>query len=218
MRVRTGLLRTWTRRLHRREDGMTLVEVIIATSLLGIVSLVFTSTLASIQNAVVSEDVRTQLNDQARLALADIDRQVRSGNLLYNPGTETGTVDPFGVSATGYMFRVYTQVKFNDSDDPRCSLWVIDEQGQLQYRWWPVLDPDSATDWRVVATGIVNRSVGTPAFVLDSTGRTVTVTLRANADYAHDPTATQTFKQSLTGRNTSFGYPNDVCSELPSDM
>ena len=46
----------------------------------------------------------------------------------------------------------------------------------------------------------------------------MTVTIKANADYAHDPTATQTFTASLTGRNTSFGDPNDVCSDLPSDM
>ena len=91
---------------------MTLVEVIIATSLLGIVSLVFTTTLASVQNAVVAQDVRTELNDQSRMALADLDRQVRSGNLLYNPSSETGNIDPFGVAASGYMFRVYTQVKF----------------------------------------------------------------------------------------------------------
>jgi hypothetical protein len=46
----------------------------------------------------------------------------------------------------------------------------------------------------------------------------VTVTIMANADYEHDSSATQTFKEALTGRNTSFGYPNDVCSDLPSDM
>jgi prepilin-type N-terminal cleavage/methylation domain-containing protein len=216
MRSRSPITRV--RRLARRDDGMTLVEVIIATSLLGIVSLVFTTVLASVQNAVVAQDVRTELNDQSRLALADLDRQVRSGNLLYNPSSETGTIDPFGVAASGYMFRVYTQVKFAGTDDPRCSLWAIDDEEQLLYRWWPVLDPDAATDWRVVTDGVVNRSVGTPAFVLDATGRTVTVTIKANADYAHDPTATQTFTESLTGRNTSFGYPSDVCSDLPSDM
>jgi prepilin-type N-terminal cleavage/methylation domain-containing protein len=67
------------------ERGITLVEVLIATAILGIVMLVFTSTLSSMQQAVVAEDVRTRLNDQARLALADLDRQVRSGNLLYDP-------------------------------------------------------------------------------------------------------------------------------------
>jgi prepilin-type N-terminal cleavage/methylation domain-containing protein len=200
------------------ERGITLVEVLIATAILGIVMLVFTSTLSSMQQAVVAEDVRTRLNDQARLALADLDRQVRSGNLLYDPDDESGTVDPFDVAAAGFMFRVYTQTKFNDTDEPRCALWLIDDQQRLLYRYWPVQEPDDATDWRVVAEHIVNREIGAPAFVLDPSGRTITASLQANADIEHDGSATQEFSESLTGRNTSFGYPNNVCADLPSDM
>jgi len=209
------------RRLSRFHDeqGITLVEVVVATAVLGIVMLVFTSTLGSMQQAVVAEDVRNRLNDQARLALGDLDRQVRSGNLLYNPEDE-GTVDINGtpLPAAGYMFRVYTQTKFQASDDPRCALWVVDDQQRLLYRYWPVLDPDAATDWRVVAEHIVNRETGAPAFSLDATGRTLTASIQANADIEADPNATQTFAASLTGRNTSFGYPSNVCEDLPSDM
>jgi len=211
-------------RVHARvrglgdEQGITLVEVVVATAILGIVMLVFTSTLASMQRAVVAEDVRTRLNDQARLALADIDRQVRSGNLLYDPDDEAGTVDPFGVTAAGYMFRVYTQTKYRPSDAPRCALWLIDGEQRLLYRYWPVLDPDQASDWRVVAEHIVNRETNTPAFVLDANGRTITAMIQANANIDADPNATQLFESALTGRNTSFGYPNNVCATLPSDM
>jgi len=200
------------------EQGITLVEVVVATAILGIVMLVFTSTLASMQRAVVAEDVRTRLNDQARLALADIDRQVRSGNLLYDPDDEAGTVDPFGVTAAGYMFRVYTQTKYRPSDAPRCALWLIDDEQRLLYRYWPVLDPDQASEWRVVAEHIVNRETNTPAFVLDANGRTITAMIQANANIDADPNATQLFESALTGRNTSFGYPNNVCATLPSDM
>ena len=211
-------------RVHARvrglgdEQGITLVEVVVATAILGIVMLVFTSTLASMQRAVVAEDVRTRLNDQARLALADIDRQVRSGNLLYDPDDEAGTVDPFGVTAAGYMFRVYTQTKYRPSDAPRCALWLIDDEQRLLYRYWPVLDPDQASEWRVVAEHIVNRETNTPAFVLDANGRTITAMIQANANIDADPNATQLFESALTGRNTSFGYPNNVCATLPSDM
>ena len=202
------------------ERGITLVEVMIATAILGIVMLVFTTTLASMQQAVVAEDVRNRLNDQARLALADLDRQVRSGNLLYDPALETDVVEPFGVDAESFMFRVYTQTKYQETDKPRCALWLIDDDRRLLYRHWPVEDPDDpdASDWRVVAEGVVNRETGTPAFALDPAGRTVTVTIEANADLDHDPTATQSFSASLTGRNTSFGYPSNVCQDLPSDM
>ena len=210
------------RRGHRLrlgdECGITLVEVMVATAILGIVMLVFTSTLASMQQAVVAEDVRARLNDQARLALADLDRQVRSGNLLYDPDDESGTVDPFGVVAAGYMFRVYTQTKFKPTDEPRCAVWLIDDKQRLLYRFWPVQEPDDASDWRVVAEHIVNREIGAPAFALDPSGRTLTATLQANVDLEHDESATQEFSESLTGRNTSFGYPNNVCADLPSDM
>jgi prepilin-type N-terminal cleavage/methylation domain-containing protein len=209
---------TLARPSFHEERGVTLVEVVVATAILGIVMLVFTSTLASMQNAVVAEDVRGRLNDQARLALTDIDRQVRSGNLLYDPAVESGSVEPFDVDAEGYMFRVYTQTKYHESDDPRCAVWLIDDTRRLLYRSWPVLEPEEASDWRVVADGIVNRDTDTPAFVLDDAGRTVTVSIEANADFDGDQNATQTFTAALTGRNTSFGYPSNVCEDLPSDM
>jgi prepilin-type N-terminal cleavage/methylation domain-containing protein len=201
----------------RGERGMTLVELLVAMAILSIVLLVFTNTLAAMQRAVVDEDVRSRLNDDARLALQTIDRMVRSGNLLYDPDNESGN-DPYSPSETGYMFRVYTQTKLKADDNPRCALWLIDDQERLLYREWPTLNPSAATDWRVVATSVVNRTEGTPAFTLDAAGRTVTITFEVNPDLEHRPTATQEFSASLTGRNTAFGYPNNVCSILPSPL
>ena len=89
---------------------MTLVELVVAMAILSIVMLVLTTTLSSIQRAVVEEDVRIRLNDQARLAMQSIDRLVRSGNILYDPVDESGN-DPFDGAATGYMFRIYTQAE-----------------------------------------------------------------------------------------------------------
>ncbi len=74
----------------RRDDGITLAELVIAMAILSVVMLVFTSTLASMQRAIVEQDVRSQLGDSARIMLQSIDRQVRSGNLLYDPSAEAG--------------------------------------------------------------------------------------------------------------------------------
>ena len=79
---------------------MTLVELVVAMGILSIVLLVMTTTLSSIQRAVVEEDVRGRLNDDARLAVQSIDRLVRSGNILYDPVDESGN-DPFDAAATG---------------------------------------------------------------------------------------------------------------------
>lgn len=194
---------------------MTLVELVVAMAILSIVMLVMTTTLTSIQRAVVEEDVRGRLNDQARLALQSLDRLVRSGNILYDPADET--LDPYG-GATGYMFRIYTQAEQVEDEDPRCALWLVNEEQQLLYRTWPVLDPDAASDWRVVADGIVNRDLNQPAFTLDSAGRTIAVAFHVNPDLADRAQATQVVQASLTGRNTSFGYPVQLCATLPDPL
>lgn len=196
---------------------MTLVELLVAMAILSIVSLVFTSTLSSVQRAVVEQDVRIRLNDQVRLAVQSIDRLVRSGNILYDPVDESGN-DPYDSTATGYLFRIYTQAEQTASQDARCALWLVDDEERLLYRTWPILTPDDATEWTVVAEGVVNRTLGEPAFTLDSAGRTISVAFHVNPDLAHRPQATQVVEASLTGRNTSFGYPVQLCETLPDPL
>jgi prepilin-type N-terminal cleavage/methylation domain-containing protein len=201
----------------RGERGMTLVELVVAMAILSIVMLVMTTTLTNIQRAVVEEDVRARLNDQARLALQSIDRLVRSGNILYDPVDESGN-DPYDATATGYLFRIYTQAEQTEDQDPRCALWLVNDEQQLLYRTWPVLDPDAASDWTVVADGVVNRALDEPAFTLDPAGRTIAVEFHVNPDLARRPQATQVVQGSLTGRNTSFGYPVQLCATLPDPL
>ncbi|MGI8616414.1 MAG: PilW family protein [Actinomycetota bacterium] len=207
----------WTRDRIADERGMTLVELVVAMGILSIVMLVLTTTLSSIQRAVVEEDVRIRLNDQARLAMQSIDRLVRSGNILYDPVDESGN-DPYSASATGYLFRIYTQAEQSSGQDARCALWLVNDDQQLLYRTWPILAPNGASDWTIVADGIVNRDLSQPAFSLDSAGRTIAVEFHVNPDLARRPQATQVVEASLTGRNTSFGYPIQLCSELPDPL
>ena len=196
---------------------MTLVELMVAMAILSIVSLVFTSTLSSVQRAVVEEDVRIRLNDQVRLAVQSIDRLVRSGNILYDPVDESGN-DPYDATATGYMFRIYTQAEQTASQDARCALWLVDDEERLLYRTWPILTPEDASNWTVVAEGIVNRTLDEPAFTLDPAGRTIAVSFSVNPDLQDRPQATQVVEASLTGRNTSFGYPVQLCETLPDPL
>jgi hypothetical protein len=100
-------------------------------------------------------------------------------------------------------------------------LWTIDDQGQLlTRRWQPGLEVD-ATEWRVVATGIVNKEIvpAVPAFALDPDPlkgeRTLHVELRVNEDLERFPNSTFELTQALTGRNTSYGYPVSVCGTTP---
>jgi prepilin-type N-terminal cleavage/methylation domain-containing protein len=208
-------LRPASRRLGD-ERGMTLVELVVAMAILSIVLLVLTTTLSSIQRAVVEEDVRMRLNDQARLAVQSIDRLVRSGNILYDPVDESGN-DPYG-AATGYMFRIYTQAEQSAAQSARCAIWLLNDKQQLLYRTWPILEPENASAWHVVADSVVNRDLSNPAFTLDAVGRTIAVNFYINPDLARRPQATQVVSASLTGRNTSFGYPVQLCATLPDPL
>lgn len=192
-------------RLHEQE-GMTLVELVVAMGILSIAMVILLSTLTSIQKASVNEDVRSRTINQVRLAMQTIDRQVRSGNLLYPP------------NAAGYTFLIYTQAYSSQDDISRCALWTINSQNQLMYGYWkPNITPGALT-WQVVADGIMNRAKSQSAFTLDPTGRTMTVDFLVNSDPSGSANATQSLQTSVTGRNTSFGYPLAVCAILPTNV
>lgn len=210
-------------RLRRDERGLTLSEVMVSMMILGLASGVFLSTLASVQKTVAETDIRTRTNTQARLALQALDREVRSGNILYDPELSS---DPY------FRFKVYTQANA-PSREPfpvtgyTCRLWRITSTGELQTRWWwpyPADPDDTASAWRVVATGIVNKQVGAPvhAFEIDADpnkgGRTVNVVFLVNEDLNGDlSSGTVKIQTSLTGRNTSYGFPTSVCQTEPTD-
>ncbi len=198
-------------RLHDQE-GMTLVELVVAMSILSIAMVILLSTLTSIQKASVNEDVRSRTINQIRLAQQTIDRQVRSGNLLYPP------------NAAGYSLLIYTQAYAVQDEaafggTSRCAYWTINSQNQLMYGFWEPLTPSPfTTTWQVVSEGIMNRVQSQSAFTLDPTGRTMTVLFLVNSDLTGSSNATQSLQTSVTGRNTSFGYPLAVCANLPTNV
>jgi Tfp pilus assembly protein PilW len=210
------------RRASEGEEGFTLVELIVAMSLMMLVLAVFFAGLIAVQRAVAGEDKRSQSNDQARLAIEQIDREVRSANYVYNPASE---------SVPGQMLRIYTQTNATTrSPAPgyMCVLWQITADNTLQTRYWPPTQPAAATPWRTVATGVVNRSVSpaVQAFSLDTdplkgynatsgTSRTVNVVFLANAYLSTVPNGTVRIEVAMTGRGTSYGFPPAVCTQLP---
>ena len=76
------------RRRLRSQAGFTLVEMLIAMSLLTIVMVVFLSALMTSQTTVNRSTVRSVSNDQSRLAIQELDKEIRSGNVLYDPAND----------------------------------------------------------------------------------------------------------------------------------
>src|SRR5207249_3650987 len=81
-----SMSRTIARVRSRLQDqhGFTLAELLVAMMILVIVIVIFDGALVSIQQGVASEDLRSQNNDQARLAIESLDREIRSANYIYD--------------------------------------------------------------------------------------------------------------------------------------
>ncbi len=221
---------SWTltrmrQRLHG-EGGFTLAELLVAMMILMIVIVIFDGALVSIQQGVASEDLRSQNNDQARLAIESLDREIRSANYIYDPTTETSRT--FGGTLTnGFALRIYGQSNASTrSPAPGylCELWQItpespsSSQRLLQVKTWPPSHPELATSWQTIATGIVNRATSptVTAFSLDpgnpsGTNRTVDITITANVSLTRTPNATVRMQAAITGRDTSYGFPATEC-------
>jgi prepilin-type N-terminal cleavage/methylation domain-containing protein len=199
----------------RDQSGMSLLELVVTMSIMGVVLLAVTTVLSTVQTAFTRQSDRSLSNDNARLAAEELDREIRSGNLLYDPRSADVTKNPTG-DPSGMQLVIYTQTNANRRDPGnRCVQWKIVSQ-QLQRRDWT---PDQlyVGSWRIVAENIVNNTVVpvVPAFGLDpnSSQRTLIVTVLAQVKQSSGrPSKIQEF---VTGRNTEYGYPNNICSSIP---
>ncbi len=168
---------------------MTLVELSVSMALLGVVSVIFLSVLTSVQKGVEAQSSRSQSNDQARLGIEELDHEMNADRR--DPGNQ-------------------------------CVQWRI-RDGVLENRYWATIwrqDPSLyVTTWAIIADHVLNMSVNpqVPAFTLDPDpakgGRTIVVTLVVNESSASGSNVS--IQESVTGRNTEFGYPADVCEDIP---
>lgn len=203
-RIRAG------RRQERAKDdaGLTLVELLVVMVISSLL-LVLTFTVLITVQLQTKENLNTaQQVDQVRLGVAQIDRQVRSGNVIIDPAVD---------SADGSVLRVFTQT----DGVRRCVQWQVAEE-TLRFRSW---DPDwtSAADvepWRVVAHGVVSDGSAPTTFekvdnvTSGSEAQSVRVTLWVDTDPA-DKRPPAEVETVLTGRNTIYGYPVDMCDNIP---
>ena len=194
------------------DDGLSLVELVVAMGIMSIVLIVFGTVLASVQREVVVQEKLSAANDQARLALQQLDRELRSGNVLYDPATE---------AVPNMRLRVYTQANAPTRGAYLCKLWRIRGATQrLQVRSWLPGSTAWLDEWVTVADYIVNRNLDEDAFWLNTDplkdGRTVDIHLAVNPDVDDNPQRTVRLDASLTGRDTAYNYPTTLCQTLPT--
>lgn len=69
----------------RNEDGVSLTELVVTLFLLGIVSVIFSSVLSSSLNATRNLDNSARANDEIRLAVQAIGRELRAADMVCSP-------------------------------------------------------------------------------------------------------------------------------------
>ncbi len=203
------------------DAGVTLVEMLVVMMLFaGILTVTF-SVLATVQRQTADTMAKSSDAAVVRLGLAQIDRQVRSGNVLYSPAGEVGTtgctaatVAPSTTPNAGNCMRVYTQ----SNGIQRCVQWQL-LSGSLRSRSWSsTWQTDGLTSpWQTVAYHVVN-ATATPPFVLQGSttsygSRLVDVRLQVKSANVRGPSTQIT--SSLAGRNTQYGYDPAVCNPVP---
>jgi len=213
------------RERERRDEGFTLVELIVSMSIFaGLLTIVF-AILISVSYQTSDNLARSRQVEQLRIGLMQIDRQVRSGNVISDPSLETLAAS--GVEP-GYSLRVYTQA----DGVFQCAQWrvIFDEgveQGRLEYRSW---DPawqstGLVEDWSVVAHGLVDQTSLEAGAELPfsnegaaggSEAQSVRVTLWVKDRQSDARSKASAVSSVLTGRNTVFGYPADECGNIPA--
>lgn len=207
------------------EAGLTLIELLISMIIFSVVIALSYAALINVQRQTSDTVARADATGNARLALQQIDRQVRSGNVLYSPSAEiipgaTGAEQcQASTDATrpnaGTCMRVYTQANGVE----KCVQWQVQSVTQvLRVRSWsPAWVTDGqVSDWSTVARSVTNTSA-TPAFALAS-GTQYGSRLMDLSLLVKNPTARGNaidVSSSLSGRNTAYGFDPGVCTPIP---
>jgi type II secretory pathway component PulJ len=186
--------------------------------LLSIVLAVLSNAFISVLDQVQVSTQRSIGNDQARVAVDQLDNEIRSGNVFYDPAQLD---DPANGIYAHMALIIYTEADANTlNPGQRCVEWRIYNQ-VLEYRYWAPYwtTGQTVSDWSIAATNVVNQNV---------TPQVNAFTLNPNTNYGNrlldidiltqpsntkaQPAETQA---SVTGRDTQYGYPESVCATVP---
>jgi hypothetical protein len=204
---------------------VTLVELLVTMMVIAMVAAVSAQATIMIARSITEARAFAASVAAVRLGLGSMERQIRSGDVLFNPVSEA-TITPecvaFGASA-GSCMRVYTQV----NGTKRCVQWQVipdpNQDGRAVMRSRS-FSPSWATDgeigdWRTVATGLLPPTATQAPFTLSDAASAYSTRLlevKLIAVDAARPARTSTVTTALSGRGTVYGGDRSLCSPGPA--
>lgn len=180
--------------------GITLVEIMVATSLFFLALSLFGSVLIVSQRTQIRDSEYSSVNDAVSLAVGELDKQIRSGYVI---------PDTTPLATTADSVKIFTAAKGSD----RCVAWAIYPttgtsvlpQSLYVKSWNPKAvspPPFSVSSWRKVLTGIVG--AGSSSFTVVPAGMALPqLKLSITLNVARDGRADQAidFESTFTARN-----------------
>jgi prepilin-type N-terminal cleavage/methylation domain-containing protein len=217
------------RAASRRDEGYNLVELLVAMTIFSILIALIIGLMITMMGQAKDNLARTRAVEQARLGLSQIDRQVRSGNLILDPALDG--VAESGVPAN-YSLSIYTQ----EGGVAKCAQWRVKfpsstaTYGALEFRSWAPGAPSTVTDWYTVAQNVSRpvtpfnsaNSTTWPPFWVDASvssgtvAQNIRITLRTLDPESDSRAKAVVVTSVVTGRNTVFGYSPLQCSSVPA--
>lgn len=205
------------------DRGTTLTELLVAMIVFGIAMTMIMGAAIAVQRVTKDSEAAADAVFQTRQALATIDKQVRSGNVLFSPADEVSYVSTCQNLGTnqGSCMRIYTQA----NGTQKCVQWQVLADGsgtyQLQMRSWT---PDwqsvgGVSNWSVAARGLAQPTSATPPFRLetDAAGTYGQRLLKVQLVAVNAKSGKKVeIDASLSGRNTTYGYTGNECLPVPA--
>lgn len=131
----------------RDEDGMTLVELIVAMGIFVIVIAVFMSGIVVMTQNTARAQAVADSGDGVRVAFQRLDKEVRYAAAINQPG--------FGSDGAYYVEYLTTAVAAGAP--PVCTQWrVVPSTRVLQRRTWNNTTPVNASQWLTVTDNVRN--------------------------------------------------------------
>ncbi len=187
------------RALLRADAGVTLTEVMIAVMLLTIVGAVFTSVMASSLSATEDLSGASRSNDEMRLVIQTIDRELRGAERICQPAPGSdGNVLEFRTRAFAGTPPPsgYRDIEYRLAPDAGGALTILEKSN------------DGGATWRTVVEHVRNDALGVSMFTnqgnaataLPSQGKVITVVIWIDEDLTDNIGARETTTE-IAGRN-----------------
>ena len=126
----------------RDDDGVSLVELLVAMTLMAVVGAMFTGGILQVYNALNKTDSDYTAQSQINQAFGTLDREIRYAKSVSTPATVSGDV------YVEYLVQI-------DNVDTCVELRLKTSAAQLQRRTWAQgVTPVAPTPWGVLASNV----------------------------------------------------------------